>query len=180
MSKLSKFSNYIEDKKNTTENKNKKSAWQFVQFVAVSVQVSVIQILLVLLLPLLFKNITTPLTGFLGYVFTEDVIGVGNSTWGYILPYFLSVLIANAFGYSINRKKTFKSDAPKWHFILFVVCLLILIVISTWLQGVIVYFLDDFMWDAVARIIASLAAGIFLALTLFPLQKYVLLREAKK
>ena len=102
---------------------------------------------------------------------------------GICFPFLLSNLIANAVGYFINKKKTFKSNAPLWHFIIYLVILFALILFETWLQGVIVNALnksDIKIFISLAPTIAALATGTIQMLTLFPLQKYVLLKEAEK
>lgn len=162
---------------------NKKSIWQFIKFVLVSCLATVIQLALVNILYFMMKGFTTPLPAFLAAVFNETTVGEGNANWGYMLPFFLSNLIANTVGYFINRSKTFKSDAPIWHFALYIVILFALIVFSTWLQGVIVNALNGCgvaFFVGAAPTIASMAAGTLQLIILFPIQKYVLLREKKE
>ena len=159
-----------------------KTLWQLAKFIIVAILTTGVQILLVNLLPKLFTNWKTPLTGFLGNIFNEGIIGEGNSTWGYILPYFLSLAIANTINYIINKNKTFKSDAPTWHFVVYFAVLVALILFSTWFQGVFVNWMTSpsiGMGEAGARSLGSVAAGFIMSLVMFPLQKFVLLREKK-
>ena len=90
----------------------KKTLWEIIKFILVSCIVTVIQLVLVNVLFLAMKGITTPLPSFLGKIFTEQVMGEGHTNWGYILPFFLSNLIANVYGFFQNRKTTFKSNSP--------------------------------------------------------------------
>ena len=114
----------------------------------------------------------------------------GVVTWGYVLPFLLSNLIANIYGFYQNKKTTFKSDAPWYNFAVYIVLLLALILFSTWMQGAIVgallkveatnWFLNIVTNESVARLIASMAAGFVQMVVLFPMEKFVLLKEKKK
>ena len=126
------------------------------------------------------KGWTTPLPSFLGSIFSESTIGEGHSNWGYILPFFLSNLVANSVGYFLNRHRTFKSDAPIWHYILYIGILILLILFSTWLQGLVANFFINLGVEALAPTIGMSVAGFVQFVVLFPLQKFVLLREKKK
>ncbi|MBQ8167913.1 hypothetical protein IJZ97_00640, partial [bacterium] len=90
------------------ENTKKKTFWQMVKYLLVSIGVTLIQLLLVTVLYVVMKDITTPLPGILEDIFSEQVMGQGHSNWGYLLPFLLSNLIANAVGYFVNKSKTFK------------------------------------------------------------------------
>lgn len=176
-----------------------KTLWQLVKFLVVSGLVTIIQLVLANVLPLIFDNVTAVIPEFLQAIFKPDVIfdastakGAeqiskyvvdGAVTWGYILPFFLSNGIANIYGYIQNKKTTFKSDAPKICFVIYIVLLVALILFSTWLQGAIVGWLskvDVVFIQSLARTIASLAAGLVQMLVLFPMEKFVLLKEKKK
>ena len=176
-----KFSMWLDrmDEKAQNKGKGAKVLWQIVKFLIVSMLVTIIQLGLVNLLYFLMKGWTTPLTGLLGMIFTEDVMGVGHSTWGYILPFFLSNLIANTVGYFLNKHKTFKSEAPWWHYVVYIVVLFLLIVFTTWVQGLIANLLISLGAEAIGPTIAGMAAGTIQMILLFPLQKFVLLREKK-
>ena len=157
-----------------------KTLWQLVKFIIVAILTTGVQIFLVIFLPKLFVGWTPALPAFLAGIFTEEIIGAGNANWGYILPYFLSLAIANTINYIINKSKTFKSDAPHWHFVVYFVVLVLLILFSTWFQGVVVHFLtrpNIGIGDSLARTIGSVSAGFIMSLVMFPLQKFVLLRE---
>ena len=107
-----------------------------------------------------------------------------------MLPFLLSNLIANIYGFYQNKKTTFKSDAPWYNFAAYIVLLLALILFSTWMQGAIVgallkveptnWFLNIVTNESVARLIASMAAGFVQMVVLFPMEKFVLLKEKKK
>lgn len=110
------------------------------------------------------------------------VIG-GVVTWGYLLPFFLSNLIANIYGFYQNKKTTFKSDAPWYNFAIYIVLMIALILFSTWFQGWLVGIIAKAPWawlNALARTIAGLAAGFVQMVVLFPMEKFVLLKEKKK
>ena len=131
--KGTKFSIWLDkmDEKALNKGKKFKILWQIAKFFIVSLLVTCIQLALVNLLFFCMKTWTTPLPGFLADIFTEGVMGEGHSNWGYILPFFLSNLIANSVGYYLNKHKTFKSDAPWWHYLLYIVFLICLILFTT-------------------------------------------------
>ena len=186
-----------------------KTIWQLVKFLVVSGLVTIIQLVLANVLPLIFDSVTTTLPAFLQGIFDPNVIfdastaegaeqigkyvagnvienGVvvsGIVTWGYLLPFFLSNLIANIYGFYQNKKTTFKSDAPWYNFAIYIVLMIALILFSTWLQGWIVGVIAKIDWawiQSLARTIAGLAAGLVQMLVLFPMEKFVLLKEKKK
>lgn len=176
-SKFNSFLNKVDDK---AENNGKKTIWQLIKFIVVSLLVTIIQLALVNLLYFLMKSWTEPLPGFLGEIFSETTVGANHSNWGYILPFFLSNFIANTVGYFLNKSKTFKSDAPIWHYVIYIVLLFLLILFTTWLQGVVANWITSLGAEAIAPTIASMVAGTIQMIVLFPLQKFVLLREKKK
>lgn len=186
-----------------------KTLWQILKFLVVSGLVTIIQLVLANVLPLVFDSVTTTLPAFLQTIFAPNTIfdattaegieqigkyvvggtienGVvvgGVVTWGYLLPFFLSNLIANIYGFWQNKKTTFKSDAPWYNFAIYIVLMIALILFSTWLQGWIVGIIAkaDLAWlQSLARTIASLAAGLVQMLVLFPMEKFVLLKEKKE
>lgn len=186
-----------------------KTLWQLLKFLVVSGLVTIIQLVLANVLPLIFDGVTAQLPVFLQGIFDPNVIfdpstqegveqiekyvvgsvvenGVvvsGVVTWGYLLPFFLSNLIANIYGFWQNKKTTFKSDAPWYNFAIYIVLMIALILFSTWLQGWLVGIIAkvDWAWlQALARTIASLAAGFVQMVVLFPMEKFVLLKEKKK
>ncbi|MCC8016894.1 MAG: hypothetical protein LIO43_06025 [Clostridiales bacterium] len=177
-----------------------KTLWQLVKFLVVSGGVTILQLLLAALLPLIFDKVTAELPAFLQAIFNPDAIfdvsteaGAadyalyapnGIVTWGYVLPFFLSNAIANVFGYIENKKRTFKSDAPTYCFVIYIVLLVCLILFSTWLQGAIYGWLSSmdvaFLTNSIVRIIASLVCGFVQMVVLFPMEKFVLLKEKKK
>lgn len=178
-----------------------KTLWQIVKFLVVSGLVTIIQLALAALLPLVCDQIQTLLPEFLRGIFTPTMFTTGSAeahkyvidgvvTWGYVLPFLLSNLIANIYGFYQNKKTTFKSDAPWYNFAAYIVLLLALILFSTWMQGAIVgallkveptnWFLNIVTNESVARLIASMAAGFVQMVVLFPMEKFVLLKEKKK
>ena len=186
-----------------------KTLWQLVKFLVVSGLVTIIQLVLANVLPLIFDSVTATLPAFLQGIFDPNVIfdastkegveqvgkyvinGViengtvvgGIVTWGYLLPFFLSNLIANIYGFYQNKKTTFKSDAPWYSFAVYIVLMIALILFSTWFQGWLVGVIAKINWawiQPLARTIASLAAGFVQMVVLFPMEKFVLLKEKKK
>ena len=194
-----------------------KTLWQLVKFLVVSGLVTIIQLVLANVLPLIFDGVTATLPVFLQGIFDPNVIfdastkeGIeqvgkyvidgtiqngsvvgGVVTWGYLLPFFLSNLIANIYGFYQNKKTTFKSDAPWYSFAFYIVLMIALILFSTWFQGWLVGIIAKINWawiQPLARMIASpcaaliagLAAGFVQMVVLFPMEKFVLLKEKKK
>lgn len=175
-----------------------KTLWQAVKFLVVSMGVSIIQLILANLLPLVFDGFTATLPEFLQTIFVPDaifdvatetgaaeyakyVVG-GVVTWGYVLPFFLSNALANVYGYIQNKKTTFKSDAPTYCFVIYIAVLVALILFSTWFQGAIYGWLanmDSSVLSSLSRTIAVMVSGMIQMLVLFPLEKFVLLKEKK-
>ncbi|MBE6720378.1 MAG: hypothetical protein E7571_06965 [Ruminococcaceae bacterium] len=177
-----------------------KTIWQLVKFLVVSGLVTIIQLVLAAVLPVVCDQIHTLLPEFLRGIFTPTMFTAGSEeaqkyvingvvTWGYVLPFLLSNLIANIYGFYQNKKTTFKSDAPWYNFAIYIVLLLALILFSTWMQGAIVSkalkseptnaFLQFITKETVIRLIASLIAGFVQMVVLFPMEKFVLLKEKK-
>ena len=177
-----------------------KTLWQLVKFLVVSGLVTIIQLVLANVLPLIFdmEVFKVGVWGFLQGIFDPNLIfdaatpkgqeqmgkyvADGIVTWGYLLPFFLSNLIANIYGYIQNKKTTFKSDAPKIMFVIYIVLMIALILFSTWFQGWLVGVIAKAPWEwlnGLARTIAGLAAGFVQMVVLFPMEKFVLLREKK-
>ena len=178
-----------------------KTLWQLVKFLVVSCLVTIIQLALAALLPLVCDQIHTLLPEFLRGIFTPAMFSTGSAeaskyvidgvvTWGYVLPFLLSNLIANIYGFYQNKKTTFKSDSPWYNFVIYIVLLLALILFSTWMQGAIVgamlklepsnWFFKIITNESVARLIASMCAGFVQMVVLFPMEKFVLMPEKKK
>lgn len=185
-----------------------KTIWQLVKFLVVSGLVTIIQLVLANVLPFVFDGVTATLPAFLQGIFDPNFIfdpataegleqigkyvvggtvenGVvegGIVTWGYLLPFFLSNLIANIYGFYQNKKTTFKSDAPWYNFAIYILLMIALILFSTWFQGWLVGIIAKAPWawlNGLARTIASLAAGFVQMVVLFPMEKFVLLKEKK-
>ena len=163
--------------------KGRKGLWQAVKFILVSLIASAVQLVLVNVLYFAMRGWTEELPGILSGIFTEQTMGAGHANWGYVLPFFLSNLIANIVAYAINKKRTFKSDAPKKNFVIYVAVLLCLILFSTWLQGFVAGKLlssEVRFWQDLAPTIAMACAGTLQMVILFPLEKFVLLKEARQ
>lgn len=179
-----------------------KTVWQIVKFMIVSGLVTIIQLVLANVLPLIFDSVTATLPVFLQGIFKPDVIFDASTakgaeqiakyvvggvvTWGYLAPFFLSNLIANIYGFYQNKKTTFKSDAPWYNFAAYIVLMIALILFSTWFQGWLVGVMAKITVPALqfliplARTIAGLAAGFIQMVVLFPMEKFVLLKEKKE
>lgn len=175
-----------------------KTIWQIVKFLVVSLGVTIIQLVLANVLPLIFDSVKATLPAFLQAIFVPkslfDVTTEGGAedyakyvvagvvTWGYVLPFFLSNAIANIYGYIQNKKTTFKSDAPTYCFVIYIFLICALILFSTWLQAFVYGLLSKTsvaFLAKLARTIAGLAAGFIQMLVLFPVEKFVLLKERK-
>ena len=80
--------------------------WQFVKFNLVSFSITLLQLALANLLPMIFDGVTVKLPPIIRPVFQPDTLFNGPSpyvvdgvvTWGYVLPFFLSNFIANIYG----------------------------------------------------------------------------------
>ena len=159
--------------------------WQFVKFNLVSGVVTILQLGLANLLPLIFDGVTVALPPFLRGVFDPDTLFDGPSryitdgavTWGYVLPFFLSNFIANIFGYYMNMKTTFRGRGTRTGLTVYCAVMTALILFSTWLQGRIAAKLAVTPYAPFARTAAAMAAGLLQAAVLFPLEKYVLFRK---
>ncbi len=171
------------DRRSAEKGAIAKTVWQIVKFLLVSGLVALLQAVLVNLLFFAMRSWKAPLPPFLSKIFTERTMGAGNSNWGYVLPFFLSNLIANIYGYFQNRRTTFHSDSPKINVIVYILIMVALILFSTWLQGLVANAVmrsgSDFL-AALAPTIAMACAGMMQAVILFPLEKFVLLREKRE
>ena len=176
--KIIKFLDNLDDK---FEKKGKlfKNLWQLFKFGFVSFIITVIQLGLLYLMYYLMKGWTEPLPGILAVIFSPETVGKDHANWGYMLPFFLSNFIANTVGYFLNKSRTFKSDAPIWHYLVYIVVLVILIMFSTWFQGVLMNVFIVWGVEVIGPFIAMNLAGFVQFLVLYPLQKFVLLRERK-
>ena len=150
--------------------------WQFIKFNLVSFSITLLQLALANLLPLIFDGVTAKLPPILRPVFRPDTLFEGPSpyvvdgvvTWGYVLPFFLSNFIANIYGYFMNMKTSLAA---------YLLILAALILFSTWLQGWITARLTVSAFAALARTLAAMAAGLVQVAVLFPLEKYVLFKK---
>ena len=159
--------------------------WQFIKFNLVSVSITVVQLALANLLPLIFDGVTAKLPPFLRPIFQPEMLFEGPSpyvvdgvvTWGYVLPFFLSNFIANIYGYFMNMKTTFRGKGSRTGLIAYLLILTALILFATWLQGWITARLAVTAYAGLGRTIAAMAAGLVQVAVLFPLEKYVLFKR---
>lgn len=168
------------------KQEGKKTIWQFIKFSLVSSIVTILQLVLVNLFYYGMRGWTTPLPSFLSGIFNEQTVGAGNATWGYVLPFFLSNAIANIYGWFQNGKTTFHAKARPGAFGIYFAVVMILILFSTWFQGMLVHSIQtsDTAWirnlSAAAPTIAAMLAGLIQFAVIFPLEKFVLLKEDPK
>ncbi len=163
----------------------KNPLWQFLKYNVVSFSVSILQFLLANILPFFFDSLKVKLPVFLRGIFDAKALFAAESpyvidgavTWGYVLPFFLSNLIANIYGYNVNRSVTFKAKSSRKNAFIYLSVLIALILFSTWLQGRIVAILNKGRLAPLARTIAASAAGLVQLAVLFPLEKFVLFKE---
>lgn len=159
--------------------------WQFVKFNLVSFSITLLQLALANLLPLIFDSVTAVLPPLLRPVFQPETLFKGPSkyvvdgvvTWGYVLPFFLSNFIANIYGYFMNMKTTFRGKGSRGGLVAYLLILTALILFSTWLQGWITARLAVTTLAGLGRTIAAMAAGLVQLAVLFPLEKFVLFKK---
>ena len=159
--------------------------WQFVKFNLVSFSITLLQLALANLLPLIFDSVTAVLPPLLRPVFQPETLFEGPSkyvvddivTWGYVLPFFLSNFIANIYGYFMNMKTTFRGKGSRGGLVAYLLILTALILFSTWLQGWITARLAVTTLAGLGRTIAAMAAGLVQLAVLFPLEKFVLFKK---
>lgn len=160
------------------------SLWQFVKFNLASFTVSLLQLFLANIMPFMFESFNAKLPLSINSIFGDTVNHVdskyvvdGVLTWGYVLPFFLSNLLANIYGYFINMKYTFKGKGSKKSIVIYFVVLVLLIVVATWIQSVVDTALNNTSLAFLSRTIAAMVAGMFQLVVLFPLEKFVLFKE---
>ena len=109
--------------------------WQFIKFNLVSFSITLLQLALANLLPLIFDGVAAKLPPVLRPVFQPDILFEGPSpyvvdgvvTWGYVLPFFLSNVIANIYGYFVNMKTTFRGKGSRGGLVAYLLILTALI-----------------------------------------------------
>ena len=87
--------------------------WQFIKFNLVSFSITLLQLALANLLPLLFDGVRAKLPPVLRPVFRPETLFEGPSpyvvdgvvTWGYVLPFFLSNFIANIYAAGMDHRQ---------------------------------------------------------------------------
>ena len=159
--------------------------WQFAKFNLVSFSITLLQLALANLLPLIFDGVTAKLPPLLRPFFRPEALFAGPSpyvvdgvvTWGYVLPFFLSNFIANIYGYFMNMRTTFCGKGSRGGLVAYVLVLTVLILFTTWLQGWITARLSITSLARFGRTIAATAAGLVQVAVLFPLEKYVLFKR---
>ena len=161
-----------------------KTVWQAGKFSLFSVVAMLIQTTLQLILPFIFDRMTTPLPGWLSWIINPGTLSpeqqalyvvAGVVTWGYLLPFFLSNYTANIVTYILNKKYTFKSSAPHWHFVLYFILMTLVIVFSTWLQGVCFGWLGHYsIPEWLNRLLVMAPAGLLQFIAFFVIQKILL------
>lgn len=176
-----------------------KTLWQFVKFSIASLIATLIQLVLSNVLPFLFDKVMVTIPSFLQGIFDPSILfdtttqaGLqsfekyvvgGVVTWGFVLPFFISNFVGNIYAYIQNKKTTFNSDAPTYCFVIYFVVLIILILVATWVQGLIYGWMnsvDSAFINSVSRTVAMFLAGMIQFIVLFPLEKFVLLKEKKE
>ena len=159
--------------------------WQFAKFNLVALTITLVQLVLANLLPLLFDSLKSPLPPLLRPVFNPErmfggpcpYVTDGLVSWGYVLPFFLSSFLANIYGYFVNMRTTFHGTGRRGSLPIYLVVLLLLLLFTTWLQGIITGHLLTMRFSACARTIAAATAGLVQVAVLFPLEKFVLFRK---
>jgi putative flippase GtrA len=162
-----------------TEEK-RKTIIQFIKFSLIGILTTAIQVLLVSWLYHRLKWWKAPLPHFMAPFFNPATIGPGHTNWGYVLPLIISLALTNILSYFLNKKATFRSDAPTWHFWLYLLIITLLTLLCTWIQGVLINALIRKGHERIAPGLAAIVAAIVQGLILFPIQKYVLLREKRQ
>ena len=167
--------------------------WQLVKFMGVGGAGGIIQAILQYVFPVFFDRFTTTLPNWLDFLYREDTlfdtntaagaadaakyIVDGTVTWGYVLPFFLANIIANIFCYIMNKKYTFKSSAPRWHFVLYFIIMVLTIVFVTWMQGALYPLIIRAPWEwmhSLARLLLLIPCGIVQTIVFFIAQKLLL------
>lgn len=159
--------------------------WQFIKFNMVGSSVSLLQLLLANILPIFFDSFNVKLPLFLRGIFSTSTLSNlsdkyvidGVVTWGYVLPFFLSNFLANIYGFYMNMKTIFKGKANAKNITIYLITITILILFTTWIQGVINAALSNGPLSILSRTIAATVAGLIQVAILFPFEKYVLFKE---
>jgi len=158
--------------------------WQFIKFNLVGSTVSLLQLILANLLPAFFDGFTYVLPPFLRGIFSKEILNLsegiyvinGVVTWGYVLPFFLSNFLANIYGYFINRNTTFHAKGKSYSLPLYFAVLILLILFTTWVQGILNSYFMTTSLSALSRTLAAAIAGLIQLVVLYPLEKYVLFK----
>lgn len=164
-------------------NNKDSTAKQFLSFLLIGGIGAVIQLATVNILFLLLRDWKAPLPAFMSAVFNERALGQGNANWGYLIPFFASNLLSNTYSYIHNMKGNFKTDAPAYCFAIYILLLAVLIVVATWLSGVIANLFAQTGIELLVKLaptIGSMLAGIVYTLILFPVEKYILFKKRRK
>ena len=159
--------------------------WQFLKFNLVGSSVSVLQLILANILPLFFDSFNVKLPVFLRGIFSTATLSNLNDkyvidgvvTLGYVLPFFLSNFLANICGFFMNMKTIFKGKANAKNITIYFITISILILFTTWVQGVVNAALSNGELAVLSRTITATIAGLIQVAILFPFEKYILFRE---
>jgi putative flippase GtrA len=157
---------------------------QAIRFLLISCLVGLFHLILVNVLFYSLKGWTAPLPEFLRMFFNPGTVGEGNDNWGYVLPFLTANVAANVVGYFVNRKATFRAEnVPHYCLAIYLGVLAVLILLSTWLQGVLANLIirgGSPFWATLAPTVAMITANTLQLAILFPLEKFVLFRDRSK
>ena len=157
-----------------TEKEQKRDKKRTLKIISVAFFVAILQLILLSILSYLMKNFDAPLPVFLRTIFSETSMGQVNNVWGFILPFFLSNLIAQGIGCIINYFKIFQSNTHFLiSFVFFLLFGIMIIFFNTWLQGVIVKLLSENfgLRNITGAIIACIAVSFEQFIILYPVEK---------
>ncbi len=155
----------------------KKTIVQFIKFSLIGLLTTIIQIAMVTWMYFHMKGWKAPLPRQLSFFFNEATVGPGHSNWGYVLPLLISLTVTNIISFLLNKKATFKSDASIRHFIIYLVVIVLLTLLCTWIQGVLINVLIRKGHERIAPGLAAVAAAVIQGVILFPIQKHIILKE---
>ena len=156
---------------------NRKTILQFARFTLIGTLTTGLHIIILAWLYGRMRGWTAPLPGPLAFFYNESTVGPGHENWGYLMPFLIATVISNTISYLFNKHANFRSDAPLSHFFLYLLVLTAITLLCTWLQGIIFNLLLDAGQDALAPVVSSLAAAVIQGLILFPIHKFILLKE---
>ena len=157
-----------------------KALTQFIKFLLIGAIGGIIQLTSVNGLFALLKDWKAPLPTFMKVFFNERTLGIGNANWGYVLPFFVSNLLANIYSYIHNMKGNFKTNAPAYFFIIYLLLLFVLIIVATWVSGVVANLITNTSVTILVKLaptIGAIVSGLVYTLILFPTEKFILFKK---